>query len=105
MKQLTLSSYGEIAHNLHRTLRKEKPRSSLLFIHSRCSPADIPPPLLRMPRNKHTGQGGGSLERRGVVEIATALTKDQNDIPGTIKYFCANHVVKMISIHNKGALS
>lgn len=46
----------QIAHTLYWPLRKETPSSSPLFIYSRSSPTDIPPALLRRPRNKHTGQ-------------------------------------------------
>lgn len=84
---------------------KETPRSSPLFIYSRCSPADIPLTLPRRPRNKHTGQGGGSLGRGEVVEIDTALAKApevcfRNE---TELYFCTSGAVKVLSSHNKGA--
>lgn len=68
----------KIAHTLDLPLRKETPRSSPLFIYSCCSPADIPPALLRRPRNKHTGWGGESLGRREVVETGGAFSKQQN---------------------------
>lgn len=91
--QLTRSSNKrtEIAHTLHRPLRKGTPRSSPLFIYSRCSPADIPPTLLRRPRNKHTGQGGGSLGRSEVVDRGSAIAKHQTYVPETEtkQHFCA----------------
>lgn len=54
------------------TVRKEKSGSAPLFIYSRCSPSGIPPVLLRRPRNKRTGRGGGSPGTRPCKETKVA---------------------------------